>query len=710
MKKAIFLIVTLLTLFFIPTMVKADTWLDDPSYRDTSWFDPSTYNNVKGDVSSFYGNYDYLINTPEKLAGLLYLVNVEGYTFQNEVIKITGNKVIYENKTSNFFIDMSAHDWVPLNSNFGGILYSYYYDNNKGSIDNYFYFKTNENEFRFTDKSTVSCCRNSSCSIVDSMDRNFYTRVKFDTNVTINGNGTTTVSELTNVLNESVYFYAVPDKFNYVDSIVVKDYQGNILYEKYDIHSLENEFVSLSTSRPMGSLYVEVNFGKHDKWQCQVISGSGKEIGDEIACGEEHFYLLSKDSEKVRMISKYNLYTGTTISKIKIEKDSSDNRTDEEYCQDLATSLGAESRREGYYNIPNYCFIAQEISTDLITQNEEAKSAHWDEDGNYLYPQVGDIYIESRQYYNGHINTFVDFYVDEASGDKYDGYFYDLTLGNNNSETSILTKLKSYKTTLNFYGVDVTDVDLLTLDEINEITKLNNKTLPYQEWSSATPTIQPPHYEFGFLNDLLAKKHSFIYNTTYWIRAGYDRSNNGIGVNSVVFVDSSGGICGAGFDTTSRSVCGSILNDYKTKLGCGVRPVITIPISELSYKVDTEIDENGEIEVVDNAKGGEEITFKLTSKNGVKLKEIIVRTSSGEEIAFEENDLIKNEDGTISIMLNKFTMPFENVTIAVNWKIDEVLDNPATDDSIKKYCFILFISFGTLLAINRRCHKIVKNN
>ena len=698
MKKRIIIIFTLLILFLLPTMVKADTWLDDPSYRDTSWFDPSTYNNVKGDLNDFYeGKYDYIINTPEKFAGLLYLVNVEGYTFQNEIIKIAGNDNVTGCNYGYYYVDMSAHDWVPFSSNFAGIFNNAYYVFKKGNIINYLYFETDKNEFLFAENN-INTCYNDECSYL-SRNRNYLAHVKFNTIVNTNGNGTITINN-PNISNEPISFNAVPDKFNYVDSVVVKDYQGNILYEKYNIHSLEEEHVYIPDSKPQGAIYIEVTFGKHDEWPCQVISGSGKDIGDEIACGEEHFYLLSKDSEKVRMISKYNLYTGTIISKYKIEKESGDTRTDEEYCQDLATSLSGESRRDGYYDIPDYCFIAKEISTDLIKQNSEAKSAHWDEDGNYLYPQVGDIYIESRQYYNGHINTFVDFYVDESSADKYDGYFYDLTLGNNDSETSILTKLKSYKTTLNFYGVDVTDVDLLTLDEINEITKLNNKTLPYQEWSIATPTIQPPHYEFGFLNDLLAKKHSFIYDTTYWIRTGYDRSNNGIGVNSIVFVDSYGGICGAGFDTTSRSVCGSILNDYKTKLGCGVRPVITIPISELSYKVDTEIDENGEIEVVDNAKGGEEITFKLTSKNGVKLKEIIVRTSSGEEIAFEENDLIKNEDGTVSIMLNKFTMPFENVTIAVNWETEEVLDNPATDDSISKYCIILFASFITLTIIN----------
>lgn len=42
---------------------------------------------------------------------------------------------------------------------------------------------------------------------------------------------------------------------------------------------------------------------------CTVISGTGKNIGDEIACGTEHFYVVSNDGTNVKMLSKYNLLT-----------------------------------------------------------------------------------------------------------------------------------------------------------------------------------------------------------------------------------------------------------------------------------------------------------------------------------------------------------------------------------------------------------------
>ena len=43
-RKYLFIIV--LFLLLIPFNVHADTWLDDSSYRDTSWFDPSTYDST----------------------------------------------------------------------------------------------------------------------------------------------------------------------------------------------------------------------------------------------------------------------------------------------------------------------------------------------------------------------------------------------------------------------------------------------------------------------------------------------------------------------------------------------------------------------------------------------------------------------------------------------------------------------------------------
>ena len=53
--------------------------------------------------------------------------------------------------------------------------------------------------------------------------------------------------------------------------------------------------------------------------KCNVISGTGKNIGDEIACGTEHFYVVSNDGVTVKLLSKYNLLAGMTYEKVEVE-------------------------------------------------------------------------------------------------------------------------------------------------------------------------------------------------------------------------------------------------------------------------------------------------------------------------------------------------------------------------------------------------------
>ena len=45
--------------------------------------------------------------------------------------------------------------------------------------------------------------------------------------------------------------------------------------------------------------------------KCTVVTGSGKNIGDEIACGTEHFYVISNDGTNLKMLAKYNLLSGS---------------------------------------------------------------------------------------------------------------------------------------------------------------------------------------------------------------------------------------------------------------------------------------------------------------------------------------------------------------------------------------------------------------
>ena len=174
------------------------------------------------------------------------------------------------------------------------------------------------------------------------------------------------------------------------------------------------------------------------KEKCTVVSGNKTDIGSEIACGSKHFYIVDSNENETKMLAKYNLNTGVTIHKEKLEEGQD--------CYELATSKGGTVKSDGFYYEDGYCFYytvnakkhiknvtlnvddsgvrtADEICREYaisdngeyydsytydnkiycsyyvtddsysLLQREDAKSAHWDADLNYLYPQVGDVYM-----------------------------------------------------------------------------------------------------------------------------------------------------------------------------------------------------------------------------------------------------------------------------------------------------------------------------
>ena len=93
--------------------------------------------------------------------------------------------------------------------------------------------------------------------------------------------------------------------------------------------------------------------------QCTVESGTGKDIGDEIACGSEHFYVIDNSNDQIKMLSKYNLYIGSIY--YKAEKNSKDE------C------INYSSEQQGYFKSYNeethVCMYFKSIS-DLLYLNK----------------------------------------------------------------------------------------------------------------------------------------------------------------------------------------------------------------------------------------------------------------------------------------------------------------------------------------------------
>ena len=92
--------------------------------------------------------------------------------------------------------------------------------------------------------------------------------------------------------------------------------------------------------------------------------------------------------------------------------------------------------------------------------------------------------------------------------------------------------------------------------------------------------------------------------------------------------------------------------------------------------------------------GGETIQFKVSMNKGYKLRSIVIKTDSGEKVEFSEGEITKNDDCTFSVDKNKFTMPFENVTIQAKFELESILKNPETGDKVLFITLILLASIG----------------
>ena len=363
------------------------------------------------------------------------------------------------------------------------------------------------------------------------------------------------------------------------------------------------------------------------KEKCTVVSGNKTDIGSEIACGSEHFYIVDSNEKEVKMLAKYNLNTGITIHKEKLEEGQT--------CDELATSKGGTVKSDGFYHEDGYCFYytlnakkhiknvtlnfddsdartpeeicreyaisdngeyksssslyANEIFCSYyvtddsynLLQSEDAKSAHWDADLNYLYPQVGDVYMLQ----NGDASSSIMLYEDGISQNtnpvQPETDFYDLKinlsyLSNYDPEDTInygnrlgITKpLYTYKYLLEKMGYSINDISLLSISELDDIVyKISNKNLPLKEWGENYDVINYGQVTFGNLKPFIPKDYSWLYSTTYWNSTVFNGYSQYTYRNTFfVFTAEQGKLCGAGFQNCAP----------ETTLGCGIRPVITI--------------------------------------------------------------------------------------------------------------------------------------
>lgn len=461
------------------------------------------------------------------------------------------------------------------------------------------------------------------------------------------------------------------------------------------------------------------------KEYCTIVSGNGKSIGSEIACGTEHFYIINNDENNIKMLSKYNLYVGANYNKIKVDSniyvynrcvDSNCNSITGDYLYFFEDAQVENQgvffdKIEGKYNIDNvknYITNEQNSAIVIYVPNYEEKKIingvtylkeniklypytviHSDtkgfamqnklalgvtgEKGNANYPIYATLPVFPGNYDN--YGNFVEGDSPEESTNNYDNFEDGYVNFEFNDNSRVYNYLNEYKNKLNSIGYEVSDVDMINIKELNELTKkISGKYLPLANWyniSLEKDGIEDEngyYYELGDLKKYLSNDYKWLWSSSYWTKTfvgNYDSNSTGY-LNPLYFVSSSGEICYSGSDC------------YMGIPRAGIRPVITLSKDQIKYNIYTKTDGNGEIEVVDSAFGGEAISFRVSAKKGLKLSGLTVTTDAGEKIEFREEDLTTNKDGTISISTNKFTMPFDNVTIEARWSSISDIVNPKT--------------------------------
>lgn len=303
---------------------------------------------------------------------------------------------------------------------------------------------------------------------------------------------------------------------------------------------------------------------------CSIVSGTGKDIGDEIACGSEHFYIIESNDNTSKLLSKYNLYVGD-----KIEKDT-ENFNVEEYGDDSLAYDAADARCEeliGAYGEDNvaftikyteeegstdyFCRIFTPLEYDRVKQNELAIGLYPTANREVAYPIYGAVYL------------------DQEVGEKEFDENHDMI-----PETSqFSTYLTGYKQTLSEIGVNVNSIGFIKKSGVEKlINSVSDKKITIPTYDP-TADVEGSMWEYDIYSDYflgiskvniieyVPEKYKWIYATSYW-------------TGSATVTDNEWKDYYDEFLTTVGDYCSYGRGCEERKMGLGLRPVIEINNSE----------------------------------------------------------------------------------------------------------------------------------
>lgn len=396
-------------------------------------------------------------------------------------------------------------------------------------------------------------------------------------------------------------------------------------------------------------------------------------------CGFEYYGILFSKSSEYEYL---NIMFGEQISSDNLESYVSSN---EEIQQKISDGYAID----GYYTITRYSSntldgyryttyagirLKLPITKFGLKNNSETKKtvyqdksaigAHGDEKGNPEPEEIGivdynAIWWDDSVTYETYLSGFSDYTYSATSDAR---YYFD-----------------SYYETLRNEGYDIQSVDSITVSEINEIVyKVSGEYLPLEDWYnnmseiSYDPVTNDDFYILGSLKDYLSDEYSWLWGTTYWTRTADPD------FEYIYFVDTLGDLC-------AQEYCDSAI-------GAGLRPVVTIAVEDVIFRVDTKTDGNGTVEATHvEAKEGTVVQFTVTPNEGYVLSVVKVTDENGNVVYFYDNT---------------FTMPHANVLIEATF----VPINPETHSSIGLIILAIFGISGIIWFNNKKKADLFKED
>ena len=452
--------------------------------------------------------------------------------------------------------------------------------------------------------------------------------------------------------------------------------------------------------------------------KCLITKGDGTQIGDEIKCGTEEFYVTSVKDGVVKMLAKYNLMIGDEINADSFV--SKDIDAVEKRCQELRDSgefndvlltlkinpdldTGILDAKENTY----FCRTYKTLKYDKVVQSPKAKGLTVETiyEGKensinvtgqkLLYPMYGSVYFDFSTVYN-YDSAVYDKMFKKVAGKE---IIYDLIL----KESPFYDYANEYKKTLSDLKIKIKDVGILNYDDFYELSeKIAPQILDENSSLNIVSTSEAVQYKgemdtgvFVYtkknIKNQVKNGYEWLYSTSYWL--GFANYTNMLG-------DSYDGF----FITEAGDLCSLTLGCMQPKLGLGYRPLLTINSTELtkytyeitegaeqtlpknqinSYELTIDVDLSiiDKIEIGDNT-FEKDVDFKIDTENSK-----IVFTDKG----IEKLNSLEDDEYGVKILCTDDEVIIGKLTI-------EVLENPETGIIETLGYSIMFIIVALILA------------